>query len=147
MNRLHQNKAATSKERYDLVDAMIQPAGIHPNVEVIRYGDSITAIRTASLEKRSKISCEYKTLTPSNSIPSMVQTKSSIGKFTVENSRWSKIPSFTTKASYKPNRTRPTHPMVRVAMTSLEFQAYVVPPHVMPRIKDAKDPDMVRMPI
>ena len=55
VNRLHQNNATMSITRYDLVEAITHPAGIHPKVEVIRYGDKMTAILTAFCENKSKI--------------------------------------------------------------------------------------------
>jgi hypothetical protein len=32
-------------------------------------------------------------------------------------------------------------------MTWLEFQAYVLPPHVNPIMRDAKEPDIVKIPM
>jgi hypothetical protein len=53
---------------------MVKPAGRQPKVEVIRYGDKISAMLTASVVNRSAISWEYKTLTPRRSMPSTMQT-------------------------------------------------------------------------
>lgn len=103
---------------------MIKPAGKQPTVEVIRYGQRITAILMASDENRSPISWAYRTLTPRSSMPSTKQTKTRIGKFHVSNRRWSNSPLvFLTFHSKRPKTTRPTQPATSVPMMVPEFQA------------------------
>jgi hypothetical protein len=73
--------AATSTVLYDFVRAISMPAGRQPKAEAAKYGVRIVAILTASWVNMALICWAKITLTPRRSIPSMMQTKSKIGKF------------------------------------------------------------------